>query len=117
MDRIIFTSISIPEFKSLITESIKDCLKQNSSGLIKSNPSYDKWLSISELCNYLPGHPAKATIYSKVSKRQIPHKKMDGRLAFLKSEIDNWLQSKGRKTHVEIEADVEENLSNNSKRK
>ena len=66
----------------------------------------DRWLSIDELCEYLPGKPAKATIYGKVHLREIPHKKFGKRLAFLKSEIDQYLNSKGRKTVSEIEAEA-----------
>lgn len=66
----------------------------------------DRWFSIDELCEYLPGKPAKATIYGKVHLREIPHKKFGKRLAFLKSEIDSWLNSKGRKTASEIEAEA-----------
>lgn len=66
----------------------------------------DRWFSIDELCEYLPGKPAKATIYGKVHLREIPHKKFGKRLAFLKSEIDQYLNSKGRKTVSEIEAEA-----------
>ncbi len=64
----------------------------------------DRWLSMNDLCEYLPGHPVKATIYGKVQRRELPHKKIGKRLAFRKSEIDNWLASQGRKTVSEIAA-------------
>jgi len=82
---------------------------------LNQETSEDKWLSLEELCEYLPGNPAKATIYAKVQKRAIPHKKLGRRLAFLKSEIDLWLQSKGRKTTSEIEEEAEQFLAKKSK--
>ncbi len=45
----------------------------------------DSWLSLDELCAYLPGKPAKATVYGLVQQRAIPHKKFGKRLAFLKT--------------------------------
>lgn len=54
------------------------------------------WLTIDELCDYLPGKPAKATIYAKVHRREIPHQKQGKRLSFLKNEIDTWLKSQSR---------------------
>ncbi|OUO51135.1 hypothetical protein B5F77_11105 [Parabacteroides sp. An277] len=35
----------------------------------------DRWLNIDELKAYLPDHPAKATIYGWVSRREIPYHK------------------------------------------
>ena len=66
--------------------------------LLKEQSEPDKWMSISELMDYLPGKPAKATIYAKVSNRTIPHRKVGKRLAFLKSEINDWMNSQKRKT-------------------
>ena len=51
----------------------------------------DKWLNIDELKAYLPDHPAKATIYGWVSKREIPFHKGGKKLRFLQSDIDMWL--------------------------
>jgi predicted DNA-binding transcriptional regulator AlpA len=64
--------------------------------------SEDRWYDIDELIDYLPGNPAKATIYGYVSRTEIPYHKTGKRLSFLKSEIDNWLKSKRRKTSAEI---------------
>lgn len=69
-------------------------------------PETDCWYDIDGLCGYLPGNPAKATIYSKVHNRGIPHKKVGKRLMFLKSEIDIWLKGHTRKTTAQIESDA-----------
>lgn len=66
----------------------------------------DRWFDIDELSNYLPGKPAKQTIYGYVSSGEIPFHKTGKRLAFLKSEIDKWLQSKRRKTNEEIKEEA-----------
>lgn len=84
--------------------------------LYKAPPPVEQnqWLSIDELCEYLPGKPAKATIYGKVHKREIPHKKEGKRLVFLKSDIDEWLNSKERKTISEIRLEAIQSQSKRS---
>ncbi|MDP9080031.1 MAG: helix-turn-helix domain-containing protein [Bacteroidota bacterium] len=70
-------------------------------------PSTDRWLSLKELIEYLPGDISKATIYAKTHKREIPHKKFGRKLTFLQSEIDTYLNSFHRKTNAEINAQAD----------
>lgn len=70
----------------------------------------DRWMTIKELVDYLPGKPAIQTIYHKVAEREIPHVKEMGKLMFRKSEIDEWLKNKKRKTVAEVYADAGSNL-------
>lgn len=70
----------------------------------------DSWMTVEQLIQYLPGNPTKKTIYRKVSNRQIPHSKEFGRLSFRKSEIDEWLRNKKRKTVSEVNAEAGGNL-------
>jgi len=53
----------------------------------------DRWMNIDELKAYLPDHPAKATIYGWVSKREIPYHKGGKKLRFLQLEIDAWISN------------------------
>jgi predicted DNA-binding transcriptional regulator AlpA len=62
----------------------------------------DRWLNIDELKEYLPDHPAKATIYGWVSKRKIPFHKGSKKLRFLQSDIDKWLSGGKRKSESEL---------------
>ena len=66
-----------------------------------------KWMDIDELCAYLPSHPAKQTVYGWVSAKQIPVHKINKALAFLQSEIDEWLKNKVHKTQTELMQDAE----------
>lgn len=72
----------------------------------------NKWYDLSELCDYLPDKPAKATIYSYVHKMEIPFHKGQKKLRFLKSEIDEWLKTGKRKTHAEIAKEADLYLAN-----
>jgi len=89
-------------------DSIEQLLRESGKS---TQSETDLWFSIDDLCKYLPGTPAKATIYAKVHQRIIPHKKFGKRLAFLKSEIDEWLKAQGRKNIPEIEQEANQYLS------
>ena len=52
-----------------------------------------KWMDIDELCAYLPSHPVH-----KINKA----------LAFLQSEIDDWLKSKVHKTQDDLMLEAEQ---------
>lgn len=51
----------------------------------------DRYMTIEELIEYLPEHPAKQTIYQNVNERKMPFEKFGRRLYFKKSIIDKWL--------------------------
>lgn len=67
----------------------------------------DLWFNIDELKEYLPDHPAKATIYGWASRKEIPYHKGGKKLRFLKSEIDAWLSSGKRKSQNELKSEAE----------
>lgn len=62
----------------------------------------NQWLSVDDLCNYLPDRPSKQTVYGWVNQRVIPYHKTTKRLSFLKSEIDAWINNGRRKTAKEL---------------
>ena len=62
----------------------------------------DQWMSLKELCEYLPSHPAEQTVYGWTSCHQIPFHKRGKRIMFLKSEIDAWLHDGKRKSQKEL---------------
>jgi predicted DNA-binding transcriptional regulator AlpA len=68
--------------------------------------SKDRWLNINELQEYLPDHPAKATIYGWVSARLIPYHKGGKKLRFLASEIDQYLMSGKQITVSELKSEA-----------
>lgn len=54
----------------------------------------DHWLSIDDLCEYIPSHPAKQTVYGWLCRYDIPAYRipdMSKNMMFLQSEIDEWL--------------------------
>lgn len=63
--------------------------------LIKNPIKEDPLLTMEQLLDYLPEHPAKQTVYGWVNFRLIPYQKFGKRLYFRQSDIDKW-QSNGR---------------------
>ena len=49
-------------------------------------------MDVEELCEYLPGHPAKCTIYTWANHNYIPHHMCGKSLCFFRPEIDKWLK-------------------------
>jgi excisionase family DNA binding protein len=71
--------------------------------LTKTNVSFpepEQWFDLSELCQYHPDKPSRATVYGWVSMGIIPVHKGGKKLRFLKSEIDNWLKGDDSLTNV-----------------
>ncbi|GAB3909120.1 hypothetical protein GCM10028803_46150 [Larkinella knui] len=54
-------------------------------------PAPERFFTIEELSNYLPGKPAVTTLYGKVQRRQIPFSRKGKRLVFRQADIDQWL--------------------------
>ena len=64
------------------------------------------WMDIDELCSYIPSHPVKQTVYGWVSNKQIPYHKINKALAFLQSEIDDWMKQRHCKSQAELEQEA-----------
>ena len=52
---------------------------------------FSPWMDVEELCEYLPGHPAKCTIYGWCAHNNIPHHMCGKSLCFYRPEIDRWM--------------------------
>lgn len=66
-----------------------------------------EWMSVEDLCEYLPDHPCQNTIYKWKRKGIIPFHKRSKHLYFLRSEIDAWLKSKRGLTNDEISSKID----------
>jgi excisionase family DNA binding protein len=78
-------------------------------------PMQAVWMNMAELCNYIPDHPAKQTVYGWVSNGTIPNHKGGKKLRFLKSEIDLWLNGKKRLTSGEADVLINNFLTSKAK--
>ena len=101
---ILFTPLRIIELETLILNQVRIALSEINTPTPAADP--ERWMSLQELCEYLPDHPKPQTVYSWVSNKLIPVNKGSKHLRFLKSEIDQWLKSGRRKTFAEMQAET-----------
>ncbi|GAB4017490.1 helix-turn-helix domain-containing protein [Spirosoma koreense] len=91
------------QLKALVYDACINALKSLPLSTL-SKSEIDKWMTIEELSEYLPGKPAVTTLYGKVQRREIPFKRLGRRLAFRQSEIDQYLNGQACMSHSEINA-------------
>jgi predicted DNA-binding transcriptional regulator AlpA len=97
----------LPRAVTLLCEDIAFIKRHLIERAADNKPEVDRWFNLSQLCEYLPDRPAKATIYGKVSANTIPCHKDSKKLRFLKSEIDLWLLQGRKKTLTELEEEAD----------
>lgn len=111
------THEELPQAMSYLIAKVEK-LEADVSNIIKKKVSgidNKEWMNIIELCDYLPTHPARQTVYEWVKARTIPHHKTSKMLTFNKSEIDLWLHGGYRKTVREIESDADDYINSKNK--
>jgi predicted DNA-binding transcriptional regulator AlpA len=87
-------NVSPEEFTETLRAIIKEELSLiGSKGKTLIYGQQDPLLSIEQLLDYLPEHPARQTAYGWVNDRKIPFEKYGKRLYFRKSAIDKWLDN------------------------
>ncbi len=102
IDEYLTVDISAKVKLSYLIESVEALQSKVNALQYKQASDSPKWMDIDELCTYLPSHPAKQTVYGWVSTKQIPVHKINKALAFLQSEIDDWLKNKSHKTQDDL---------------
>lgn len=73
------------------------------------------WFNIKGLQEYIPSHPSIQTIYGWCSTGTIPFHKVGEagkQNIFLKSEIDEWLSSRGRRSNQMLSIEAQEYVKN-----
>lgn len=82
-------------------DSIENLLSDLHSSIRKN----DELLSINQASKLI--NLSVATIYSKVSRNEIPVNKVGKKLYFYRSELEDWIRSGRIRTALEIRRDVE----------
>ena len=86
---------------------------QNQSKEVEQREVIEQFLSVQEAAQFL--NLSVPTIYSKVSKGELPVMKRGKRLYFSSKELMAYLKDGRKKSFAEIEADAEAYLSNSKK--
>lgn len=102
--------------KTLLTEPTSCGWSDFTRPAFLPNQEY-RWLNVTQLCEYLPSHPKKQTIYSWTSKKRIPYHKKGRSIMFDKGEIDAWLlDGEHFKSESDIEREAKEFVINGKRR-
>jgi len=99
MENVVFTQLSIPEFRRLIQQELEEFHK--SSATQPETPATRKILSLSEFCEY--AGLSRQTAYKLTSGQKVPHSKRGKRLYFDREKVDTWLLENQVATHSEIQ--------------
>lgn len=102
----------LPQAVEILLEKLGEIQQQLSSieGQNSEFPHRETWMNLDEAIDYDPCNRTKATWYSMVSRRAVPHHKNGKNLVFLKSEIDEWLKSNKRLSISEIQQQAKKHI-------
>ncbi|MCW5961033.1 MAG: helix-turn-helix domain-containing protein [Pyrinomonadaceae bacterium] len=111
--------MDILTIKQITKDDIRDVVQSELERFFESFHSATKQKNVDELGGIdlaisVTGL-AKPTIYSKVSRREIPHCKKGKRLYFSRSELTQWIAAGKRRTQSEIASDATEYTQKNSR--
>ncbi|MDM1534221.1 helix-turn-helix domain-containing protein [Myroides marinus] len=99
----------ITDISERVTANILKAVQNNN----QTTEQPEKFLTIQEASKFL--NLTVPTLYSKVSKCEVPSFKQGNRLYFSSVELTEYLKQGKKKTYAEIEAEAENYLFNNKK--
>jgi len=113
MDKTVFISLPIEDLQTVIIDCVNSCLKNNTQESKPTTEQPEQLLTVQEAAQFL--NLTVPTIYSKVSKGELPVMKRSKRLYFSSTELMEYLKEGRKKSNAEIEQEAEAYLSNNRK--
>ena len=113
MEKTILISLPIEELQTVIIDCVNVCLK-TSKDYLDTQSEPDNPLNIKEVAELT--NLTVPTLYGYCQRSEIPYHKKGNRLYFFKSEIIDWIKTGKQITIKELEAEIDEYLSNKNKR-
>ena len=113
MDKTVFISLPIEDLQTVIIDCVNSCLKNNTQESKTPTEQPEQLLTVQEAAKFL--NLTVPTIYSKVSKGELPVMKRSKRLYFSSTELMEYLKEGRKKSNAEIEQEAKAYLSNNKK--
>ena len=104
MDKTVFISLPIEDLRNLIINCVNGCL-QNEPISSYNQSQKDKLLTVEEAAKFL--RLAVPTIYSKVSKGELPFMKRSKRLYFSKEDLIEYVKVGRSTTNDEVLAEAD----------
>lgn len=102
----------LPEAVTELTRKVDELYKVITN--VQPQEQADQFLSVDETAKFL--NLSVPTIYSKVSKRELPFSKRSKRLYFSREDLTDYLKGGRMKTVREIEAEADQYLTSKNKR-
>lgn len=91
MEKQVLISVPMPEFQAIIVDCVNSCLEQKFKTLSKEIVNSNEELyTIQETAAFL--HLSVPTIYSKVSRNEIPYMKRGKRLYFSSIQLMKYIE-------------------------
>ncbi|TXK29852.1 helix-turn-helix domain-containing protein [Pontibacter qinzhouensis] len=108
-----FTFEQLPQALRLLHEKMNRIERL----LVEQQPPQERelLLNVSQAAAFL--HLSVATLYTKVSGREVPFSKRGKRLYFRKSELEEWVREGRRKTVSEIRQEAVQKAGNNGRKR
>jgi len=113
MENVVFTNLSIPEIRQLFRQELETYFEANKQPEQTPTDQPEQLLTIQEAAEFLS--LTVPTMYSKVSKGELPVMKRSKRLYFSRTELLEYLKDGRKKSNAEIEQEAKAYLLNNKK--
>ena len=101
MNDVLLSPIRLTELEALICSSIEKVLAKQQP---RERGGNDSFLTVQEAADFL--NLTTPTIYSKVSRGELPFMKRSKRLYFSKEELLNYVKAGRQQTNAEIESEA-----------
>jgi excisionase family DNA binding protein len=101
----ILVQLDSEQLSSLIQSSVRKVLKETPPQTVEPTEQPEQLLTIQQAAEFLS--LTVPTMYSKVSKREIPCMKRSKRLYFSRTELLEYLKQGRKKSNAEIEQEAE----------
>lgn len=109
----IIVQLDSEQLSNLIQSSVRKVLKETPPQTVEPTEQPEQLLTVQEAAQFL--NLTVPTIYSKVSKGELPVMKRSKRLYFSSTELMEYLKDGRKKSNAEIEQEAKAYLSNNKK--
>lgn len=109
----VFFNVPLSKLEPIFKRWIKEAQTELQSTKVEPTEQPERLLTIQEAAKFLS--LTVPTIYSKVSKGELPVMKRSKRLYFSSTELMEYIKEGRKKSNAEIEKEVKAYLSNNKK--
>ena len=108
MEKTVFISLPIEDLQTVIIDCVNSCLKNNKQSSTQNQPETDELLTVQDTAKFLS--LSVPTVYTLISKGELPVMKRSKRCYFSKVELINYLKQGRKKTLAETASEAENYL-------